>query len=351
MCRHNRRYQQFFECIDHKRLLGVWQNLIGVKKLPSDQLAVFKAVTKYSEVDRLEAFIRLGFYGPKGQTSLGIIKHGYLRPPAAIPIQICTPLVFRQKISGDDGSKSLIERNYKNYGIPQGSPISDLLANVYLYDFDKIIHAEITSIGGFYYRYFDDILLVIPAEEDNGIKWIEKLSKLIKDQGEKLQIKMDKCTIHSFERISKGQKCQQIFGKSGKNGLEYLGFRFDGKNIYFRDSTFANLNRKIVKSAKRNCISFAKRHPTRTLDQLLETFPMEAFRKKFGKVEGFFELSGDKKHWTFWTYAARSSEHFGPRGRYLTRQLRNFEKNCAILVQKYMSVGIKVRERPPLLSL
>ncbi|PIE88321.1 MAG: CRISPR-associated endonuclease Cas1 [Bacteroidetes bacterium] len=58
--------------------------------------------------------------------------------------------------------------NHKNeyelnrLGIPQGSAISPLLANVYMHAFDKFIQEEITP---HFVRYADDIILLVPKEE------------------------------------------------------------------------------------------------------------------------------------------------------------------------------------------
>jgi retron-type reverse transcriptase len=49
-------------------------------------------------------------------------------------------------------------------GIPQGSPISALLSNIYMFSFDKHMKNYVDSIGGKYFRYCDDMLLIVPSE-------------------------------------------------------------------------------------------------------------------------------------------------------------------------------------------
>ena len=119
---------KFFESIDHDRLKRVWCGLLGIDRLPDDHWAVFKAITRYAEVDRDLAYERLGFANRR--------RNGgweYLRSKREMPIQLCSPSDFRRKIAGTDG---LIAPNANAYGIPQGAPLSDLLANAYLMDFD-----------------------------------------------------------------------------------------------------------------------------------------------------------------------------------------------------------------------
>ena len=46
----------FFDHIDHELLKAVWTRFLGVTKLPDDHYAVFKAITRYSCVDKHKAY-------------------------------------------------------------------------------------------------------------------------------------------------------------------------------------------------------------------------------------------------------------------------------------------------------
>ena len=154
----------YFESIDHVNLRRVWCRLLEVENLPPDHAQVFKAITQYAVVDRNSVYERLGYFGRK--------PHGgncFLKPFHDMPMQLCTTKDFREKICGGlPEYPSLIEKNDRPYGIPQGAPISDLLANAYLIDFDCQMAAYVRERGGYYYRYSDDMLLLVPGGEMEG---------------------------------------------------------------------------------------------------------------------------------------------------------------------------------------
>ncbi len=135
--------------------------MLGATELPEDHFKIFKAITRYAVVNKQDVYERLGFYGPKRKSASGKTIKGYLRPYREMPIQICTGKEFRKQIAGGDGRRSLIKKNFKPYGIPQGAPISDLLANLYLLDFDILVASWINALGGTYFRYSDDILIIV----------------------------------------------------------------------------------------------------------------------------------------------------------------------------------------------
>ena len=241
-----------------------------------------------------------------------------------MPKQLCTGKEFRRRIAGGNGEESLIEINFKTYGIPQGAPISDLLANIYLLDFDCVIAEEVRAIGGTYYRYSDDILIIAPGAEKVGRDLMVRARSLIQKFGSKLEIKEGKSSIFVFEELGEHQHFKLVHDTQRRNGLEYLGFRYDGRRMYLRDSTLSNLYRKIQRAARRKSNSLARRYPDKDAAQLRALFDYEGLIQGFGRVRDFGEKHEDYRSWTFWTYARRSAKILGALGKPILDQ---FEKN------------------------
>lgn len=198
----------FFDNLDHAHLKNAWQTLLGSSQLPDDHYAVYRSLTKFSFVYRDHVYEALGL-------SKNNPKQGRKR--------ICEPHEFRAKVR----EGGLIETNKKNKGIPQGSPISAMLSNVYMMGFDEQIHAYVDSCGGAYYRYCDDVLLIVPLEKEVEAKALVDLR--VNEIG--LEIQTAKTETCKFTRSVKGLRSDRP--------LQYLGFIFDGANIYLRSSSLA----------------------------------------------------------------------------------------------------------------
>ncbi|MGY6376586.1 antiviral reverse transcriptase Drt2 [Vibrio parahaemolyticus] len=224
-------FSKFFDTLDHKILKGEWSKLLQVNSLPKDHYNVFRSLTKFSTVDRDELFkvFEISQYNPKANRRK----------------RVCTPLEFREKVRGS----GLIKPNPNGaMGIPQGSPISALLSNIYMFSFDKHMKNYVDSIGGKYFRYCDDMLFIVPSEyRDTVVKLANsKIAAL------KVQINSDKTEIRDF-KFHNGQLCSfDEFGK--QKPLQYLGFLFDGHSIFLRSTALARYSEKMkggVKLAKK----------------------------------------------------------------------------------------------------
>ncbi|MDJ0685414.1 MAG: hypothetical protein QNJ84_11985 [Alphaproteobacteria bacterium] len=165
----------YFENLDHSRIKEVWCDLMEVDHLPPDHYAVFKNVTRYHVVDQKDVYRRLGFLETVNVN--GYPRERYTVPFRKMPIQLCSPTEFREKICGGDPNlPSLIrpnadeDGNLLSHGVPQGAPISDLIANFYLLEFDIAVCQYVNANGGRYMRYSDDILLVVPGSEKEADK-------------------------------------------------------------------------------------------------------------------------------------------------------------------------------------
>lgn len=320
----------YFENISHSRIKSIWCDLLGVDELPADHYAVFKNITKYHFVDQRLVYKRLGYFGliKRGKHFI----EGFKVPYRKMPKQLCSPEDFRAKICGGDPAfPSLIQKNELPHGVPQGAPISDLIANFYLIDFDAKLNQFARERGGRYMRYSDDILLIVPGPEAETA--IAYATDEIQKHGEQLEIKAAKTCVVKFTRSGHELSYEHLTGPQGKNGLEYLGFRYDGKKVYVRESTISRLYRKVSVAAKRDGTKHVLSNPTASAAELIDSFNYSLFSQKFSRVKKG-ELTDDYKSWTFYSYLKRASHTFGPRGDRILPQARNFKEQMKDRVKK-----------------
>ncbi|MGR3794331.1 reverse transcriptase domain-containing protein [Vannielia sp. SX4] len=321
----------YFENLDHARIKEIWCDLLGVERLPPDHFTVFKNVTRYHVVDQKEVYRRLGFI--ESYTVNGYPRERYTTPYREMPTQLCTPEEFRKKICGGDPALPSLVRpncdengNLLDHGVPQGAPISDLIANFYLLEFDVSLNAYAQARGGRYMRYSDDILLIVPGGVTEANEAEEFAVDEIKKYGNAIQIKESKTCIVRFLRSGDELSFEHVRGPQGKNGFEYLGFRFDGKLVYVRDSTISRLYRKVALSAKGVARGFATAHPDKNAYEILASFNYSNFSQRFSRVHPDELSPDDYRTWTFYSYLKRASETFGARGSPILPQARNFNK-------------------------
>lgn len=246
----------FFDNIDHANLKKEWSDLLGVKKLPVDHYAVFKSLTRWSEVNRDECYERMS-----------VTDKTVTRP-------ICKDYKeYRERIKGRGSSiPSLVHSNkrddgtWKDYGIPQGSPASALLSNIYMQPFDKVMMEVSAQTGGYYRRYCDDILWICDAHHVNDV--LSAVDAALKERGKKLERKEDKTEISKFSMSPKGI----LFAD---NPFQYLGFEFDGHRRLIRSQTLSRYWRRVVYAVR------ATRRDAKKSAQY--KYEPRAFRKKLNK--------------------------------------------------------------------
>jgi hypothetical protein len=217
--------KNFFPTISHAVLKRCWCQVMG-STLPPAHFAVFKAITQYSTVDRSKCLRRLGL-----STTL---------PSRKLPRPLCTREEFARFVRGR-APHGLVE--VRRAGIPQGTPISAVAANVAMLDFDVAVNEEAKRRGCTYRRYSDDMLLVCPCEEADGM--LGFLVEALRDHAGCLQISADKTRRVEFEA-----------GKLPANvpHLLYLGFAFNGDRAILRSATvskFYGRMRRAVAALKR----------------------------------------------------------------------------------------------------
>jgi hypothetical protein len=231
---------QFFDTLDHTLLKDAWCRILESNELPRDHYAVYKSLTKFSYVGRDAVFDEFAI--PDNSTSQAIQR-------------ICSPEEFRTRVR----TKGLIQRNKKAFGIPQGSPISAVLSNLYMLELDQHVSVLAQQHGASYRRYCDDILIICPYNAQSEVE--QPLRNFLKSI--KLKINDDKTERSTFQY----ETTDHLVASAP---LQYLGFTFNGERILVRSSSVARYYRKMkfavrfaAKAAKNN-----QRHPRIYKDKL-----------------------------------------------------------------------------------
>jgi RNA-directed DNA polymerase len=227
--------QNFFGTLQHKVLKKQWIQLLSCESgLPADHYALFKAITKFRSIDRNK--LRL------------ILKRDIPKRRSAVADRICSPNEFRSIVRYN------IDKNAVEFGIPQGTPISATLSNVYMRSFDETICQMATRSGGIYRRYSDDILFICRetdfAESSNRIRQeLENIGLTLQDE-KTLVVQFAKTESHlRAYKYPCGDSKLTDDGKTPTT-LQYLGFNFDGQCISIRPTSIARFLRKLTRGVK-----------------------------------------------------------------------------------------------------
>lgn len=121
----------------------------------------------------------------------------------------------------------LIHKNENNKGVPQGSPISAVLSNIYMIEFDKEINKFVTQKNGLYMRYSDDFIIILPFEIESEInEFIKFIVAYFNNKSDLVTLQQDKTKFYIYKN-----KCIYKYPQNQLTHLKYLGFIFDGTNI------------------------------------------------------------------------------------------------------------------------
>ena len=273
----------FFDNLDHAYLKQQWCSLLNVDRLPVDHFAVFKNITSYSTME-LSDLLRLN--------GLEDTKSG--RKKLNEMLRVLTPEQFRE-------NRSLVQKHTEPYGIPQGSPISGVLANMYMLDIDKQINDAVRELGGMYIRYSDDFMIILPdASGIDAVKELQRISDIVK-HAPRLTLEPDKT---QYFHVANGvlTNCGKTFhdkADTSSRTINFLGFSFDGQKIRIRSKTVSKYYYRMYRKA-RNIAKLGGYTPDGkriTGHNLYMTYS----RKGAGKGAG-----------NFLTYVDRAAAEYGP---------------------------------------
>lgn len=252
----------FFPSLKHSYLKRKWADIWkeGSVSLEPDHYNLFKSLTKPSYILEHRIFNACKDHIWVKKRSGGLrqkrISHkNYLYENNAVAY--CSNDEFEEKILkkglvtmtiGTDGK----EPKDSNKGIPQGTPISAILANIYMLDFDLEINTWLSERGGFFRRYSDDMFFICRYGDEQAL--LEKLKKELQSAGE-LSFQESKTQLVHFWRNADSVKCAVMNNKTKSwfrfKNLEYLGFEFDGERVLIKNASLAKFFRKMKLNVRR----------------------------------------------------------------------------------------------------
>ncbi len=223
---------KFFEEIDHSKLKSKWSQIMGYERLPEDHYKVFRAVTNFT-------FVRKGRIRKFADEAMKKRRS-----------RIFTAPEYKREVI----SKHLQEIHKESKGIPQGSPISCVLANMYMLDFDAAVATAVRKINGLYRRYSDDILIVCSPQ--NAAQIVNFVYEAIKEQA--LVIKKEK--TERRDCIGTEERLAILNPETMKKAtVQYLGIQTDGQKVYLRHAAIAKFQRRMNKAVKKSVKNAARK--------------------------------------------------------------------------------------------
>jgi len=256
--------KSFFDTLNHKKLKQAWSKILEESQLPDDHYKVFRNITKFSYVEETELFYLFqNQIVTKSKTGVirkkKVSKLKYMQNQNAIAFCDKRDIHLIRKKGLIRANKRTDEGRLRDYGICQGSPISAILANIYMLDFDEYINHKINNINGVYRRYSDDMVIICSKEYKD---FVINLMEYSIENISKLKIQTNKTQIFHFYQKNRRLVCGQEFdGKLNENSenrnFEYLGFSFDGETVLLKNSTLARYYRKMKLNVRR-CKYYSK---------------------------------------------------------------------------------------------
>lgn len=205
----------FFDNLNHALLKQRLKKLLGVKSLSKDWFSLYRYITKFH-------YVELADLQKKEPFATALKAHG--QDPIGTIAEI--------KMAGIKFHKN---RNF-NAGIPQGTPISATLSNLYMIDFDEAVARYCDTIQAFYRRYSDDILVICKPHQAIDVE--EQIAKLMSN--EKLTLSVEKTEKTNFSSFAAPDRPAQ-----------YLGFNLQIDGASIRPSSLSRQWRKMKRAFKR----------------------------------------------------------------------------------------------------
>ena len=219
-------YEHFFDTLNHRYLKSKLKEVLGVESLPSDYYNILKSVMRYTYIEKDAV-------------------ENYLKQRGKIINLMNAYFTNMEQFRAFKKETHLLKRNLEKFGIPQGTALSASLANVYMIDVDEKINTIVKNFDGIYRRYSDDFIVVIPKSQENVD--FNSIVSQIKNEIQKSNLKLQEEKTELFE-FDENNIYSLVNHRKAR--LDYLGFCFDGKNVYVRQKSVYKFYRNAYKCIK-----------------------------------------------------------------------------------------------------
>lgn len=211
--------------------------------------------------------------------------------------------------------EGFLKVNRQGVGIPQGLPVSAVLSNIYMTEFDAQLGSWVESVGGFYRRYCDDLIVVLPRGQQSSAQWVQQVEALaLKLQGvgaavPGVTLNEHKCHVWQVQaqKVTELPSLQVAASRLNSEAapavspvppvaseVRFLGFCFNGKTARIRPAAIQSYHRHLRHKAQnivqRDWLSPEDRHITaHNLYRLYGNDPRDAnFASYIRRVQAVF---------------------------------------------------------------
>jgi RNA-directed DNA polymerase len=279
---------KFYESVPHAQIKAAWIELLKVHALPIAEYRAFRAITRFTYVEKQTLNSRL----------LSLRQSTQFPDRRTMKSKICTTSEFRELRSQKD-QPSLLITNTRAHGIPQGTALSNVLTNALMLPVDRLMNQRAKALDASYRRYCDDTLII------GSQSAVDELEAMFFKQVEALQMEVHtafpKRTVATFLRQPDGR----LQLEDPNRLMHYLGFTFDGETILLRSTTVSRYYQRMARAVRS-----AKRKAERAQLDRVPRKKLYARYTKFGdRGPGARKINGERKHrHSFYRYAERCAK-------------------------------------------
>jgi len=166
-------------------------------------------------------------------------------------------------------------------GVPQGGPLSPLLANILLDDLDK----ELEKRGHKFVRYADDFVILVRSERA-GLRVKESITRFL-ERKLKLKVNQDKSRVSSTDKT------------------DFLGFTFKGTKIRWSDKALREFKRRVKRLTGRSwfvSMEYRYKKLSQYIRGWMNYFGMSEYYRPIPEIDHWLRRRMRMCYWKQWRY-------------------------------------------------